>query len=225
MRNLFLILLLANLLLLAWQQWINPATAPPRAGASAVPGLALYREGPGGRPAAAPAVAPGPGACVRIGPFPDSAAATTASRTLEGRHLGVAGAAREGRAWLGRWVQIPGFPTADAAEEARRKLAAGGLADAYLIQEGSDHIVSLGVFREQERAERVAAAARQLGFAADIADRYRPVPEYWLVISPPAGGTLAPADLALPEAGILRRDLAACGGDPFAPVGGAAPPP
>lgn len=218
MRNLFLALLLANLLLFAWQRWVNPVAEPT--GARSLPELPDFRAaGPApvpagaGAPPAAVAGAPGgevePG-CVRIGPLAGADAAAELGRSLAAQGVVATPFAQDGRVWLGNWIQLTGFPTAEAAEAARQQLVAAGLADAYLMQEGGSPVLSLGVFRDRARADRVAATARRLGFRPVTTDRFRPAVEYWLQARVPQDSVLARDALPLPGAQILRVEPAAC---------------
>jgi hypothetical protein len=97
-----------------------------------------------------------------------------------------------------------------AAETARQRLVAGGLPDAYLMQDGAQPMISLGVFRDLSGAERVAKAARSLGFEVSLRDRYRPAVEQWLLIRPRPGQNLGPADLSLAGDRIMRTESTGC---------------
>jgi hypothetical protein len=238
MRNLFLGLLLANLLFLAWQVWVDPsAPVPAPAGDDS---LDLY-AGPAGRPAGRAPAVPGPepaapaplpsGACLRVGPLDDAVAAQQAARALVDRGFAAEPIARDLPVWLGHWVQVAGFESTASAEAARQRLAAGGLPDALLMQDGSRPLISLGVFRDRDGADRVAAAAAALGFAATVRDRFRPGVEHWVLVVPRAGQGLQSADLALPGTRILRAEATPCPGTgllpgvagPSMPAAGAAP--
>jgi hypothetical protein len=111
---------------------------------------------------------------------------------------------------VGNWIQIGGFASPAAADEARRRLVDGGLADAYLMQEGPEPVISLGVFREKERADRVAAIARGLGFEPVSTNRYRPAVEYWLLARIPVAGASPRDGLPLPRSGLLRVEPVEC---------------
>lgn len=221
MRNLFLSLILANLLLLAWQVWVDPSSTAAPGGDSE--GLAVYGDGNAPNSKSAPgqaasvpasdiaATALAAGNCFRLGPLPDSTAAQQASRSLADRGIDAIPIARDVQLWLGHWVQISGFDSVPAAESARDRLVTGGIADALLMQDGPRPMISLGVFRDRNRADRVASAARGLGFEVGMRDRYRPGVEQWLVIRPRAGQTLLPVDLSLAGDRIMRAEPAPCG--------------
>lgn len=228
MRNLFLSLVLANLLFLAWNFWVEPS-APVNAGNDGA-GLTLFGAGMARAPEPGrtrPAVAPGDGpavvapagACFRLGPLPDSTAAQQAAGSLADRGIDATPIARDAQLWLGHWVQIPGFASVPEAEVARARLVAGGMVDALLMQDGPQPLISLGVFRDRNGADRVAAAARKLGFQVAMRDRYRPGVEQWLLVRPRAGQALMPVDLSLAGDRIMRAEPAPCAAE-----GGAAGP-
>lgn len=238
MRNLFLALLLANLLFLAWQLWIEPQSPPevPQPagvqldleGEPAGPGAVATSVGaeppaeagvpPGAQPAAPGTTASPEGiplsdqaSCLRLGPMPDGTAARRAATALAEQGYLADVEDRPGQTWLGHWVQITGFSTSGQAEAARRRLMAGGLVDAYLMEDGASSLVSLGVFRERARAERVLAAAQRLGFSPVIRDRVRPTVEPWVLVRLTAGQKRpAIPDLGPGGAWIVRSEATAC---------------
>ena len=237
MRNVFLTLILANLLLLAWQIWVDPA--PPAPSVAGSNGLVLFGVGAGRTPggplasqtgAAMPVpgipTVPAPGTCLRVGPLPSAAAAQQAGQRLAQRGIEAIPMALDTQLWLGHWVQIGGFASVTVAETARQRLVAGGLADAYLMHDGTQPVISLGVFRERSRADRVASAARSLGFEVSMRDRYRPTVEQWLLLRPRPDQTPGLADLSLVVDRILRIESAPCetAATPSAPVTGSEAP-
>ena len=215
MRNIFLALILANVLMLAWQFWVNPASPT-----SVLPGteeLVAFSTGsqpnvawPGTGKVGAP-LAPS-GTCLRVGPLATAAAAQQAEEQLAARGIDAIAFARDAQVWLGHWVQIGGFASVPAAETARQRLSAGGLPDAYLMQDGAQPMISLGVFRDRSGADSVATMARTLGFEATLRDRYRPAVEQWLLIRPRPGQNLGPADLSLAGDRIMRTESTGCDG-------------
>lgn len=208
MRNFFLILLLANLLLLAWLFWVDPE--PPVAmQATGANELAIYGQ-PSSRAAAGSDSGDESTHCIYIGPVSDLDAAQQLAGALAKRGVEARPVTREGRVWLGHWVQIQGFADKEVAETARRRLLGAGLPDAYVMQDGPVTIISLGVFREQGRAERVIEAARQAGFTAVMKERVRAAAEYWLVSALANGQPAALKDLAVGYDRILRAETAPC---------------
>lgn len=208
MRNLFLILLLANLLLLGWALWVDPE--PPLVTQSAGANeLAIYGQL---NPRASAGVGAGETSsqCVYIGPVPDGDAAQQLSATLAERGIKAEPIMRDGRVWLGHWVQVQGFTGKDQAEATRQRLLGAGLPDAYVMQDGLVTVVSLGVFREEDRAKTVIEAARRAGITAVMKERVRNAPEYWLVSGPTSGQQAVLRDLAIGYDRILRAESLPC---------------
>jgi cell division protein FtsN len=210
MRNLFLALILANLLFLAWHVWIDPTQ--PALPVTEPGELALFGPASGQTPAGS-SVSQGVGTCLQMGPLPSIAAAQQVRQRLVARGIDAMPVARESEQWLGHWVQIEGFSSVSEAETAQQQLIGGGLVDAYLMQEGTEAVISLGVFRERTRADRLAEKAQTLGFEVRIRDRYRPTAEQWLLIRPRAGQTLGPGDLSVAGDRIMRTETTACAAD------------
>lgn len=221
MRNVFLTLVLANLLLLAWQFWVDPSPPVPAptkpndlvlfsTGAVQTAGQPVASQTVGTAPEPRAPVATPPGTCLRVGPLPDAAAAQQAGQRLATRGIDALTIARDSQLWLGHWVQIGGFASVPAAESARQRLVAGGLSDAYLMQDGTEPMISLGVFRDRSRADRVAGAARTLGFDVSMRDRYRPAVEQWLLIRPRPDQVPGIADLGLAGDRIMRTETVPC---------------
>ncbi|RMF96932.1 MAG: SPOR domain-containing protein [Gammaproteobacteria bacterium] len=218
MRNLFLLLLLLNLLLLGWQRWVlPPPVADPYAqpGGADVPALAAYRPAPGparpaGRAEAAVAQGPDEPACIGIGPFSEAAAARRAAALLAARQMRVQIEARDAAVWLGHWVQLTGFRTREQAAAALRQLKAAGLSDAYIVRDGDAFLISLGVFRSDAGTERTIALARAAGFEPVARDRYRQGTERWLLVEYPPGSPPDLGELAAVAGGILRLETGGC---------------
>lgn len=175
----------------------SPEAAPPRA-AESTESLQL---------AVAPSGAP---VCTMIGPFSDRATAEAAADSLGDDSPGTdspggaglaGGQARireaDGDVWLDYWVNLSSLATREQTSAAIATLRDGGFDDAYMIrgdEEGGD-IISLGVFREMSRAERLSGQIRALGLTPSIVDRFRPGTVYWLVIEPAAAGAARGPDL------------------------------
>jgi len=211
MRNVFLTLILANLLLLAWQIWVDPS--PPAPSATGQTALALFgSDGQLGAPTPGLGASAGAssGNCLRLGPMASIAASQQAREQLAVRGIDATPIARDTQVWIGHWVQIAGFESVSDADAARRRLVAGGLADAYLMQDGTQPMLSLGVFRDRGRADRVASVARGLGFQVGMRDRYRPTVEQWLLIRPRPNQSLGPPELSLSGDRIMRIEGVPC---------------
>jgi len=190
-RALFLLLLLANILFLAWTQWVAPPAATagsPTPGSSSQKSIRLLREAPlaqelatavqgsGLSPVAGEGVT-----CVSGGPYLDKAAADAAAARLE--RLGFTSRRRASRddVWVGQWVRVENLATPDDAENALATLKAAGLRDAYVLtDEQPGNVISLGVFDDAGRTAEVAAIAQKAGFATVSEDRFRTADVFWL---------------------------------------------
>jgi hypothetical protein len=198
-RTLFLLLLLANLLFVAWVHWVAPQpTASGHATSSATDpaSIQLLREVPEAdvRATADPdqiMLDDASLACVSVGPYPSRPEAEQASARLErlGFTVRLREAADEVR--VGQWVRLEGLATMEDAENARAALQAAGLADAYVInEEGAGPVVSLGVHADPARAEATVAVARLAGFEAGTVDRLRTETVTWLDVDRQSNGGL-----------------------------------
>jgi hypothetical protein len=227
-KGLFLALLLANLLALAWQLWIAPPEIPPdrlvKANSEAELTLALVQK---------PVVTATPNntkkavggfnngdQCLRIGPLPDAGLADRVSQRLQREGIAVSQSAEQGQIWVGHWVQLENVVNREEADRIVAKLSAGGVPDAYVLPSAGPIAVSLGVFRSRERADKVVTDARRLGFRPVVTDRYRVGFQYWLQAKVPPGGRARLAELTRESGQILRSDAVPC--SPGA-VGGTGP--
>lgn len=227
MRVFFLLLLLANLLFLAWNAWI--ATPPSRPGqsvraAEAGPNrLRLVRELPGGDAAGSSAASVPllPAAdCVSAGPFLEQAAAGRTAARLGA--LGYVSRLRSGieDVRVGQWVRVVNLATADDAGNALTALRAAGATDAEVVGDGgSGVVVSLGVFSDAQRAQAAIDLAKRAGYVAEASDRLRTAEVYWLDVDRLANGGL-PGPEMLDDAGTpgpeVPLELRACPAQPAA---------
>ncbi|MDH4312503.1 MAG: SPOR domain-containing protein [Gammaproteobacteria bacterium] len=218
MRVLFLLLLLANVLFLAWTRWVVPVApatmdAPAPGGRKLQP-IRLRAESPN-----APATADDPSdadllaaSCVSVGPFfdPDHAAAVNAQ--LE--RLGFTSRRRvaQDEVRVGYWVRVPNLATPADATNALATLKVAGLADAYVLADGEpDNTVSVGVYADPRRAAEVAALVQKAGFTPETSDRVRTLEVLWLDIDRQANGGLPSLEsLGTPPEGGLPYDMRAC---------------
>jgi hypothetical protein len=233
-RALFLVLLLANILFVAWVHWVAPA---PELGGRPTPSsrdphaIRLLREAPLAQELsnpiqeAGPAAGPGDAAtCVSGGPYQERAAAEQAVARLTA--LGYTSRLRSSRdqVWVGNWVRVENLATAADAENALTTLRAAGIADAYLLtDEPPGNVISLGVFGDSARTSQVVAIARQAGFTPKVNDRYRAEDVFWLDVDRVANAGLPGVDVFRGPAGQAARfDLRACPApDSVTPAGSA----
>ena len=220
MRVLFLLLLLANVLFLAWTRWVVPVApvtiaAPAPGGRELQPIRLRIESPPDSTTGAADSTAASSllaAACVSVGPFIDPAHADAANAQLE--RLGFASRRRvsQDEVRVGYWVRVPNLATPVDATNALATLQAAGLADAYVLAEGEpDNTVSVGVYSDARRAAEVAALVQEAGFTPETSDRLRTLEVLWLDIDRQANGGLPSLDsLGAPPAGGLPYDMRAC---------------
>jgi hypothetical protein len=79
-----------------------------------------------------------------------------------------------GQIFVGHWVQIRNVPDETVADTMLKTLSDGGLTDAYMVRTEDEGLkISLGLFGELDRAEKVELKARSLELEADISPRMR----------------------------------------------------
>jgi hypothetical protein len=167
MRNLCLLLILANVLYFTWSQMIDvhgstldrKGAKPVEAPARIVLAREVVEANPDERdlgpihdvqpPAVEPLGAESPAAgatetarldslsCTSIGPFADLSQAARAQAALSAAHFQPRQRMEQGEIWAGYWVSVQGLATRDAAEAALKTLTANGIADVYVMP-GSD---------------------------------------------------------------------------------------
>ncbi len=224
MKNILLILLLANILYFMWSYFVEQ---------EAQPGVVIVEEsdlGPpldvtvgrdsdavasvgavlgSGEPSALEAVVGR--SCVSIGPFRDSTDADSA--VLEYSNEGMKTALRSmvGQIFVGHWVQIRDVPDDATANEMLEKLKSGGLGDAYLVRTDDEGLkISLGLFGDLERAEKIELQARSLDLAAEISPRTRDGDVYFVDIGLPPGKGAGAIMEKYGEDRVLLREKANC---------------
>jgi hypothetical protein len=224
MKNLLLLLLLANILYFVWGMLAEESSEP---------GIAIVDEsrlGPtlnvsanrdaeaiasvgavlgSGEPSALEAVVGR--SCVTVGPFKASADADIALTQYAGEGMRTSLRSAQGTIFVGHWVMIQDISDRQTGNEILDKLREGGLTDAYLVptEEGSLNI-SLGLFGDLDRAERVELQAKSLDLPADITRRTREGSVFFVDIGlPPGKGAGAIVD-KYGEEKVLLRDAATC---------------
>jgi len=176
MRAVFLLLLLANLALFAWQQgWLGPATGSGREPERVARQIAADRI----RlltPAPAPALAPGGAvreagqggtaglSCLELGDF-DEASLTRVQSRLAALSLGDRLRARTVAAPGWFVVYLPPLPTRADAERVAQELRGRGIRDLTVMGQNSamPNAILLGSFRDAELAQRHQAELSRRG--------------------------------------------------------------
>lgn len=215
MRNLVLLLALANVIFFAWNQWL---AEPPSEGATRFrasdlgPTLELTPEpspdaGGPGEPILPPAdaapdtdfpadeplaqtpdetpeqptaAAPAP-VCVSVGPF--EALDTGEDVLARVRDLGGEADLRTltEDVFLGHWVQIRNIPSREEANRQVVALQEAGFDDAYpMPEDDGERTISLGLFSDADRAERLQQQAAELELDAEVVPQTREATVYWV---------------------------------------------
>lgn len=185
MRNLFLLLVLANLGFAAWYLWIvEPVTDVGATQVSDVPSISLVSELE--ESAYEPTLAAEPvlpvARCVGVGPFSEFGRFVQALARLRSAGYTPTQRSEDGDVWLGHWVYLGDITTQGQAAGVIRTLAEHGIVDTAFDPAGAwGDVLSLGVFRELSRAEAVSdrVQAVGVGFEPAITDRTRPGTLYW----------------------------------------------
>lgn len=198
MRNIVLILILVNLGFAAWF-WRAIDSPQPQAERirddAVLPPIVLVsevRDDQSQRAAAEPDYeellqpaadltipAPTP-MCFSIGPFSSVEQYDTAAAVLLESDLEPSRRAEDGEIWLGHWLFLPNVTNQAQADELSARLASDGFEDTYFDPTGADgDVLSLGLFREFARAERLRDRYLSAGFRPELVDRTRPGTIYW----------------------------------------------
>lgn len=193
MRTAFLVLLAANLLFLAWAQWIDaPRDEAAQDSLAKLPRLQLVNEGP-------PALKPTSelaqkmsyhpfskldALCTSIGPFNEIRSAARAAGRLRELGYNPQQRAEPGETLQGFWVFIAGLGSDDDTARVMEKLEENGFTDAHVMKASADgRRVSVGLFSARDRAERRAKAMESMGFDPQIAERDFPGTLYWVDVT------------------------------------------
>lgn len=198
MRNLFFLLVLANVLFFGWQQYqqqqrdagvsvVDPATlGDPVALVDDAPDVAPQAAEPAAidtapeQPAEAVEATIGR-ACLSVGPFNEVSESQTELTALRAQGAEVRQRAAQGRIFLGHFTFVENLPNRARAREVLATLKAGGLTESYLIagNPGED-LIAIGLFSGRENAERAELQAKSMDIEARISERYREATVFWL---------------------------------------------
>lgn len=149
--------------------------------------------------------------CVTIGPFQSNAEADAAMGDYERQGMTASIRTTEGQLFVGHWVQIRNIPDREAGNAMLEQLRDGGLGDAYLVPTEDEGLkISLGLFGEMPRAERVELQAKSLDLPAEISPRMRDATVFFVDIGLPPGKGAGEMIEKYGEENVLLRDRATC---------------
>ena len=224
MKNLLLLLLLANILYFLWGLYEQDESQP---------GVAIFTEselGPplnvtarqSGKSAASVGAVLGSGtssdlsavvgrSCVTIGPFKVQADAESAEFDFSDRGMKTSVRSTQAETFVGHWVQIRNVADNATAKKMLSRLNEGGLTDAYLVRTDDEGLkISLGLFGDIEGAEKIELQARSLELPAEIKPRTADRTVYLVDVAlPPGQGAGAIVD-RYGEEQVMLRGAARC---------------
>jgi cell division protein FtsN len=119
--------------------------------------------------------------CETIGVFEKRQQAELLSVQLRALGLKPDIASESSNEQAGYWVLIPPQPTREQAIGTARELEAAGVEDLWRFTSGNlARAISLGLFRDEERAVARRDQIATLGFNPEVRPRYRELTKYWL---------------------------------------------
>lgn len=224
MKNLLLLLILANVLYFLWGML---GTGEP------TPGVAVVDEAELGPPLQVTArqdadtitsvgAVLGSGepsdleavvgrSCVSIGPFTVKSDAD--SGALEYNADGMKAAIRQerGQIFIGHSVQVQSVSSREAGREMLATLAEEGLGDAFIVgSEEAGFSIALGIFGNLANAERVELQAESAGFDVEITPMTRDDDVYFVDIGLPPGKGAGAIIERYGEDQVALREAATC---------------
>lgn len=223
MRNLIFLLILANVLFFLWDRFV---AEPEEVGVAIVdedqlgPPLAIAKNTVAEAAASVGAVL-GSGqasdlaavvgrSCVSIF-FKNKAEADIAIAALQNEGMRTGLRSTQGQVFVGNWVQIRDIPDLKTGAAMVKKLQAGGMSDAYLMDDDSGgYKISLGLFGEMSRAEKVELQAKSLNLPADIVPRMRDATVYYVDVGLAPGKGAGAMIEEYGEQRVMLREKATC---------------
>ncbi len=218
-------LLVANLLFLAWAQWIDsPRDAGAQDALSHLPRLQLVGEAASsGKPTSASPTPPmaaetvalrvpeASRTCTSVGPFNDIAHAARAAGLLAQRGFHLQQRAEEGETIEGYWVFVGGMQSDDDVNEVVGRLEKNGFNDAHVMKNFStNRRISVGMFSTRERAEKRAAAVKGMGLEPEVGERKFPGTVYWVDVALTSAAQKPPPEYLFADIGHARVAMQPC---------------
>lgn len=223
MRNLIFLLILANVLYFLWNRFV---AEPEETGVAIVdeselgPPLAIKKNAiaeaatsvgavlGSGQPSDLAAVVGR--SCVSIF-FKTNSEAESAITALEREGMLTGLRSTQGQVFVGNWVQIRNIKDLKTGAGMIDKLQSGGISDAYLMDdENGRYKISLGLFGEMSRAEKIELQAKSLGLPADITPRMRDATVYYVDVGLPPGKGAGAIIEQFGEERVFLREKATC---------------
>lgn len=149
--------------------------------------------------------------CVTIGPLKVRADADSAVLEYSNEGMKTRTRATQAEMFVGHWVQIRNILDDVTANAMLAKLDDGGLNDAYLVRTDDEGLkISLGLFGDLDRAEKIELQARSLNLPADITPRMEPRTVYFVDVALPPGQGAGAIMAKHGEDKVMLRSKATC---------------
>lgn len=122
--------------------------------------------------------------CHLVGPFPERASAEAFAAQLRRLHIGVEIRLVEETVVRGYWLRYPPVADLATARENLERLRSQGLRDLWLFTHGPWRgAISLGMYSERGRAERMAERLRRQGIPVRVMPKKERIPRYWVQLN------------------------------------------
>ncbi len=224
MKNLLLLLILANILYLMWGMF--QADDPQ-------PGVAVVEESDLGPPLevrtgrddesiASVGAVLGSGepsdlqavvgrSCVTIGPFKVKSDADSAVLLYNGEGMKAVDRQGQAQVFIGHSVRVEDVESRAVGREMIARLGEQGLTDAFIVgNEEIGYAIALGIFGQIENAEKVELQARAAGFDVEITPMMRDQAVYFVDIGLPPGKGAGSIVERYGEEQVALREAATC---------------
>ena len=224
MKNILLILLLANILYFMWgvftEEELQPGVAvveesdlgPPLDVTTSQDSDTVASVGAvlgSGEPSALEAVVGR--SCVTIGPFKENEDADSAASKYANEGMKSAIRPTRGQVFVGHWVWIRNIADEATGKEVLTQLNAGGLHDAYLDRTAPEDLkISLGLFSDADGAEKIELQARSLDLPAEIIPSTKERDVFFVDIGLPPGKGAGAIVEEYGQERVLLREAATC---------------
>ena len=223
MRNILMLLVLANVLYFLWDRFVaetdqsgvdvvdESQLGPPLAVSKTRVAEAARSVGAvlgSGKPSDLAAVVGR--SCISIF-FKMKAEAEGAVAAYRSEGMRASLRSTQGQIFVGNWVQIRNIPNLKIGAAMIQKLQLGGITDTYLMDDESGQFkISLGLFGEMSRAEKIELQAKSLGLPADITPRTRDATIFYVDIGLPPGRGAGAMIEKYGEVRVLLREKGTC---------------
>jgi hypothetical protein len=149
--------------------------------------------------------------CVSIGPFKGNTEADGALSDYVGEGMRAKVRTTQGKIFVGYWVQIRNVPDRETGNAMLETLKSGGVGEAYLAPaEAGGFDISLGLFGDVSRAEKIELQAKSLELPAQITQRFRDDTVFFVDIALPPGKGAGAMIEKYGEERVFLRDAATC---------------